>query len=309
MLKKLVSSSYGQFFFCPEVVVDLEKFRGETKYFTFENSTTDVTSIALSFYSGLFAYNGWNYLNFIIEELKDPIVNLPRAIYISCTLVTVVYVLTNVAFYTTLSPAEVLNSEAVAVTFANRIFGPIAWTLPVFVALSTFGGVNGIILTTSRLFYAGACEGQMPEILTMIQVTKMTPTPAVLTIAFLSLLYLMSSNIFALINYVGFATWLSIGVGVLCLPVLRYTQPDLPRPIKVHLIFPAAYLIASVFVTLVPMMASPVETGIGCLMIATSVPVYMVFIAWRNKPKVFTKSVAIVTRYFQKLLVVVAPEV
>ncbi|XP_026680132.1 large neutral amino acids transporter small subunit 2-like [Diaphorina citri] len=180
---------------------------GETKYFTFENSTTDVTSIALSFYSGLFAYNGWNYLNFIIEELKDPIVNLPRAIYISCTLVTVVYVLTNVAFYTTLSPAEVLNSEAVAVTFANRIFGPIAWTLPVFVALSTFGGVNGIILTTSRLFYAGACEGQMPEILTMIQVTKMTPTPAVLTIAFLSLLYLMSSNIFALINYVGFATW------------------------------------------------------------------------------------------------------
>ncbi|KAI5694081.1 hypothetical protein M8J75_010383 [Diaphorina citri] len=288
MLKKLVSSSYGQFFFCPEVVVDLEKFRGETKYFTFENSTTDVTSIALSFYSGLFAYNGWNYLNFIIEELKDPIVNLPRAIYISCTLVTVVYVLTNVAFYTTLSPAEVLNSEAVAVTFANRIFGPIAWTLPVFVALSTFGGVNGIILTTSRLFYAGACEGQMPEILTMIQVTKMTPTPAVLTIAFLSLLYLMSSNIFALINYVGFATW-----------------PDLPRPIKVHLIFPAAYLIASVFVTLVPMMASPVETGIGCLMIATSVPVYMVFIAWRNKPKVFTKSVDASTRFLQKILMVV----
>ncbi|KAL1449887.1 hypothetical protein WDU94_002359, partial [Cyamophila willieti] len=87
--------------------------------------------------------------------------------------------------------------------------------------------------------------------------------------AFLSLLYLCSSNISALINYVGFATWLSIGVGVLCLPVLRYTQPDLPRPIKVHLIFPALYLLATVFVTMVPMMASPVETGIGCLMIAS----------------------------------------
>uniref|UniRef100_A0A8D8R9M1 Y+L amino acid transporter 2 n=1 Tax=Cacopsylla melanoneura TaxID=428564 RepID=A0A8D8R9M1_9HEMI len=282
---------------------------GQTKYFTWENSTTDVTSIALSFYSGLFAYNGWNYLNFIIEELKDPIVNLPRAIYISCTLVTVVYVLTNVAFYTTLSPAEVLNSEAVAVTFANRIFGPIAWTLPVFVALSTFGGVNGIILTTSRLFYAGACEGQMPEILTMIQVSKMTPTPAVLTIAFLSLLYLCSSNISALINYVGFATWLSIGVGVLCLPVLRYTQPDLPRPIKVHLIFPVLYLLATVFVTMVPMMASPVETGIGCLMIASSVPVYLVFIAWKNKPTYVKKTLGCITRFFQALLVVVAPEV
>jgi len=56
-----------------------------------------------------------NYLNFIIEELKDAIRNLPRAIAISCTLVRVVHVLTNVDFYTTLSIDEVLGSEAVAV--------------------------------------------------------------------------------------------------------------------------------------------------------------------------------------------------
>lgn len=62
--------------------------------------------------------------------MKDPIKNLPRAIAISCTLVTVVYVLTNVAFYTTLSPMEVLGSEAVAVTFAERNFGVFAWTIP-----------------------------------------------------------------------------------------------------------------------------------------------------------------------------------
>lgn len=69
-------------------------------------------------------------MNFIIEELKDPVKNLPRAIAISCTLVTVVYVCTNVAFYTILSPMEVLGSEAVAVTFANRTFGIFAWTIP-----------------------------------------------------------------------------------------------------------------------------------------------------------------------------------
>ena len=89
--------------------------RGKVEYFTWDNTETDVTKIALSFYSGLFAYNGWNYLNFVIEELQDPVKNLPRAIAISCTLVTVVYVLTNVAFYTTLSVPEVLGSEAVAV--------------------------------------------------------------------------------------------------------------------------------------------------------------------------------------------------
>ena len=47
----------------------------------------------------------------------------------------------------------------------------------------------------------------MPEILSMIQVDKMTPAPGVLIVALLSLGYLCSSDIFALINYVGFATW------------------------------------------------------------------------------------------------------
>ncbi|XP_050318405.1 Y+L amino acid transporter 2 isoform X2 [Bactrocera neohumeralis] len=280
-------------------------YLGKLEYFTFENTDTKVTSLALSFYSGLFAYNGWNYLNFIIEELKDPVKNLPRAIAISCTLVTIVYVMANVAFYTILSPEEVLGSAAVAVTYAERAFGIFAWTVPVFVALSTFGAVNGILLTSSRLFYAGANEGQMPEILTMIQIQRFTPTPAVLIMALLSMLYLTVSDIFALINYVGFATWLSIGVSVLCLPWLRYAQPNLPRPIRVPLVFPVIYLLATIFVTVVPMYASPVETGYGILMILSSIPVYLVFIAWKNKPIWFQKTMVSLTRFLQKTLMVV----
>ena len=66
-------------------------------------------------HSGLFAYNGWNYLNFVIEEMKDPVRDLPKAIIISVAVVTIFYVLANVAFYTTLNVPEVLGSEAVAV--------------------------------------------------------------------------------------------------------------------------------------------------------------------------------------------------
>jgi solute carrier family 7 L-type amino acid transporter-like protein len=83
---------------------------------------------------------------------------------------------------------------------------------------------------------------------------------------------------------------LSIGIAVLCLPWLRWAQPELERPIRVNLIFPIVYLLATVFVTVVPMIASPIETGYGCLMILTSIPVYVIFIAWKKKPKWFTKG-------------------
>lgn len=78
--------------------------QGHTSHFNWSGSETDPTKIAASFYSGLFAYTGWNNLNFIIEEMKNPVRDLPRAIGISCTLCTVIYVLTIVAFHTTFVP-------------------------------------------------------------------------------------------------------------------------------------------------------------------------------------------------------------
>lgn len=71
---------------------------------------------------------------------------------------------------------------------------------------------------------------------------------------------------------------------------LRYTQPDLVRPIRVNLVWPILYLIATAFVVIVPMIADPVTTGVGCLMILSCIPVYYVLIAWRNKPKAFQRG-------------------
>lgn len=282
--------------------------RGQTQNFTFDGSVWDVSKIALSFYSGLFAYNGWNYLNFVIEELINPAKNLPKAIMISCVLVTVVYSLTIMSFHTTLTVGEVLSSEAVAVTFASRIYGNWALLVPVFVAMSTFGGVNGILFTSSRLFYAGAEEKQMPSILSMIQVNHLTPTPAVIAMCLLSLVYLLSNDIYLLINYVGFASWLAIGIAVVCVPYLRWKHPDWHRPIKVNLIWPIIYILATIFITAVPMFSDPKSTLMGCAIIATGVPVYFLFIGWKSKPAWVNNGVNSMTLVLQKIMVVVPPE-
>ena len=53
-------------------------------------------------------------------------------------------------------------------------------------------------------------------------------------------------------NYVGFATWFSIGAAVLCVPYLRWKCPELERPIRVHLAWPVVYLVMTL-VRLVPL--------------------------------------------------------
>ena len=224
----------------------------------------------------------------MIEELQDPVRNLPRAIAISCTVVTLVYFMTNVAFYTSLSIPEVLGSEAVAVSFGSKLYGTYGkWIIPVFVAMSTFGGVNGILMTSSRLFYAGANEGQMPTALSMIQINRRTPAPAVLMVALLSLLYLCSSDIITLINYTGFGTWASIGLAVVCLPILRKKHPEWDRPIKVNLTFPFIFILATLLILIVPMIANPIDTGIGIAITLSGVPVYVIFFSCKQKPKIF----------------------
>ncbi len=190
--------------------------------------------IALAFYSGIFSYAGWNYLNFVTEEIKNPNVNLPRAIYISMPSVTVIYLLANVAYFAVLTPTEILSSNAVAVSFAGKIMGVMAWIMPVFVACSTFGSVNGGIFASSRIFFVGARNGHMPRSMALVNVNARTPMPCLIILGLITLAMLSSNDVYELINYTSFLESLFITVSVSGLLWLRYKQPKRDRPIKVR---------------------------------------------------------------------------
>lgn len=153
---------------------------GHTENFenSFANTETDPGKLSIAFYSGIFSYAGWNYLNFMTEELRDPYRNLPRAIYISLPLVTAIYVLANMAYLAVLTPQEMIASNAIAVTFGAKVLTYGQWVIPIMVAISAFGGLSVHIMTSSRMCFVGARNGHMPAILAHINVQKYTPTPS-----------------------------------------------------------------------------------------------------------------------------------
>lgn len=96
---------------------------------------------------------------------------------------------------------------------------------------------------------------------------------------------LLSNNIYSLINYIQVSYWIAIGGAILALFYFRKTMPDAPRAVKAPIVFPIIFFIGCVLLVLVPVLGNPKDTAIGILIMLSGVPVYLIFIAWKGKPK------------------------
>lgn len=236
-------------------------FQGYTEHISpsasFEGSSTQVFAYGIAFYQGLWAYDGWNQLNYVVEELKNPYRNLPLAIIIGIPLVTVVYLLTNIAYFTVLSPAELLASPAVAITFANRMLGPMAWIIPLCVCFSTFGATNGSLFAAARLAMVCSREGHMISFVSMVNFYRKTPIPAVVFQGVLAIIMVIPNDFDQLVNYFSFTSWMFYGLSCLAHIVLRFTHPEWKRPIKITPIIPAIVFIFSIYLVIAPVIDEP----------------------------------------------------
>ncbi|XP_071948823.1 Y+L amino acid transporter 2-like [Antedon mediterranea] len=285
----------------------VEMAKGNTQNFENAFEGTNLIGLGGALYSGLFSYAGWYSLNFIVEEIKDAPRNLPRAIIISVSIVTGIYVLANVAYFAVLTPEELIQSNAVAVTFGIKVLGKFALIMPIAVALSTLGSINGTLLTSSRLFFAGARDGILPKLIAMINVRYKTPLPALFFVSLLSLVYVFVKDVFQLINYFNFVTWTAAGMSVLGLLYLRWKRPEMEKPYKVNIALPIVFVISCFILVVLGAINAPMDTAIGVAITCTGVPVYFLLIKPPRLPRYMELCVAKFSSFFQKVFLV-APE-
>ncbi|KAG8138278.1 putative Cystine-glutamate transporter-like protein, partial [Naja naja] len=204
----------------------------------FNTQALVLDKLPLAFYAGMFAYSGWFQTSFVREELVKPERNIPLAVIVSVITVIVGYMLTNVSYYTVLTAADVLVSQAVAVSFARKAFQSLISVIPILVSLSCFGTMNGGIFTFSRTLFVASREGQWPTLFSMIHIQRHTPLPAVLLMFPLVTAMICVGDLYHLLNFFSFSRWLFIGLATLGLIVHRCRHPDILSPFKVPLLFP-----------------------------------------------------------------------
>ncbi|XP_072051839.1 cystine/glutamate transporter-like [Amphiura filiformis] len=271
-------------------------------------SSVDLSSLPLAFYSGMWAYSGWQLMPAIIEEVVNPARNIPLAIIISMAVVTGVYIFTNVAYFSVLSADQLLASDAVASDFAIPILGDWAWIVQILVGLSCLGNRVGTTFSSARIMFIGSREGVLPELFSMISIRRLTPSPAIIALHILSVIMVFPSNIYSLINYLSFANWLFVAVATSIVPYYRWKYPDLPRPYKVPLICPILFVICALSMVALSLYSAPIDCGIGLAMVLSAIPVYLICVLWKGKPQCIMNALTHSTHFFQKLLVVIHQE-
>jgi basic amino acid/polyamine antiporter, APA family len=131
--------------------------QGGASHFSNTSSAGSVTlaGFGLALVSVLWAYDGWADGSFVGGEMKDPRKNLPKAILFGTIGVVLVYTLSNIGYLAVFNVKEMAESKIIAADAMTKLVGSWGSAFIVFtVMVSTFGTLNGSMLTSPRVFFA-----------------------------------------------------------------------------------------------------------------------------------------------------------
>jgi basic amino acid/polyamine antiporter, APA family len=248
-----------------------------------------LAAIATSMVGSLFSSDAWNNITFTAGEVINPKRNIPLSLAIGTGVVTVLYLLANVAYILVLpvvgtpSAADLMgrgiqfaSSDRVGTAAATMIFGePAAVIMAVLIMISTFGCSNGLILAGARVYYAMAKDGLFFKKVGTLS-TRSVPTAALVFQGVWASLLCLSGTYGDLLDYVIFAVLVFYVLTVIGIFILRRKRPDADRPYKAfgYPIVPGLYVLCASAIAIDLLIFKTQYSGSGLAIVLLGIPVF-----------------------------------
>lgn len=239
----------------------------------------------------LFSHGGWQHVNHIAAEIKNPNRNLPLSLLIGVGIVVGTYLLTNYAFLHALGVEGLAGNDAPAIAAMEALTGPVGGKLVgLGVMISVFGILNLIIMAAPRVTQAMAEDGLLFKPFARLHPEYRTPTWAIGFQAVWSILLALSGTVGELLSYVVFGDWILFALIVGTLFVYRRQDADRGADDDTYRmigypVLPILFILASTYVVISTVASMPplnAITGVGLM--GAGVVVYY-GVRWWHRPQ------------------------
>ncbi len=195
-----------------------------------------ISALALGFIGVLWSYGGWQHAAYMAGETKDPQRNVPRAMILGAAIITLVYVLANMAYMRLIPVEQLANSKTVAADAMNTVTPMGGTIMALLIALSTFGSIGVYSMTAPRMYYAMAKDGVFFAKLAEIHPKWRTPVWAILIQSAWALFLLFFWGTFNdLMEYVTFLDFIGLMLVGTTIFVFRKKRPNAERSYRTTL--------------------------------------------------------------------------
>jgi len=240
------------------------------------------SSLGVALVFVLWTYGGWTESAYIAEEVQDPQRTVPRSILLGLAVTTGLYLIVNLVYLVAIPVAELPQHRLVAAEVMRRAVGSWGGTLTSWMVIaSTFGALNGYILTSARILMAVGQDHPVFARLGAIHPRAATPVVALAVNAAIAVLLVWTGTLDAIMTYSTVAISLFYGMAGAAVPILRRRDPSTLRPYRMwgYPLVPWLFAAAMAAFVLDVAIRQPRESLWGLGLVLAGVPLY----AWSQR--------------------------
>lgn len=227
----------------------------------------------------LWAYDGWIGVTNMAGEVRKPAKTLPKVISLGVLFVMLVYIAFNLAIFKVLPFKTILASATPGADAAKALFGSGGGAfITAGIMVSTFGALNGYLMTAARVPQAMGEKGELPfsRFLGKVHPKLGTPANALLCQSVLAVIYIFSGTFNTLTDLLVFVLWIFFTMGVFGVFVLRKntTLPQGSYRVPLYPVTPAVGVLGGLYILFSTVFSDPVRSLVGIGITLLGLPVF-----------------------------------